>query len=323
MNNASTDNPVSTPELTPDLKPERAPDSTTCFTPDITAVISGLFVYPIKSCAGVEVKEALLLDTGLEFDRAWMVVDENGEFLTQRELPRMALIRPQLKYFEMVLRAPGMLALHIKLDEVESPCRVTIWDDQVPAFDMGAVAAQWFTDFLGQTARLVRFDPSHKRLSSRQWTGELDGFNQFSDGYPVLVVSQASLDQFNDKLIAVGSAAVDMARFRPNIVVDNHAGSNRLLPHDEDRLELLHITTDQGTVQIKLVKPCARCPIPNIDPLTALSEHTVGDMLQTYRQDARLGGAPTFGTNAIVLGTTDHLLKVGQPVAASYGFGDV
>ena len=293
------------------------------FTPDISAVVSRLFVYPIKSCAGVEVKEALLLDTGLEFDRAWMVVNAEGEFLTQRELPRMALIKPELKYYEMVLRAPGMLALHIKLDEVEAPCRVTVWDDEVPAFDMGPIAAQWFTDFLGQTARLVRFDPAHKRLSSRQWTGELEGLNQFSDGYPVLVLSEASLEQFNAKLTAAGRATVGMERFRPNIVVGNQVGSDPLLPHDEDRLALLQVTTDQGMVQIKMVKPCARCPIPNIDPLTALSEHTVGDMLQTYRQDARLDGAPTFGMNAIVLGNTDYLLKVGQSVAANYGFGDV
>ena len=329
MNNASTDNPVSTPELTPDLKPElkpeRVPDSTTRFTPDITAVISRLFVYPIKSCAGVEVKEALLLDTGLEFDRAWMVVDENGEFLTQRELPRMALVKPQLKYFEMVLRAPGMLALHIKLDEVESPCRVTVWDDEVPAFDMGPVAAQWFTDFLGQTARLVRFDPAHKRFSSRQWTGDADGLNQFSDGYPLLVISEASLKQFNDKLVAADSAAVGMERFRPSIVLGcntaRDTGANELLPHDEDRFELIQIATDQGTARIKPVKSCARCPIPNIDPLTALSDPAVGDLLQSYRKDARVGGAPTFGMNAIVLGTTDHLLKVGQSVQASYSFG--
>ena len=313
MNNPSTDILVSTPD----------------FIPDITAVISRLFVYPIKSCAGVEVKEALLLDTGLEFDRAWMVVNANGEFLTQRELPRMALVKPQLKYFEMVLRAPGMLALHIKLDEVESPCRVTVWDDEVPAFDMGPVAAQWFTDFLGQTARLVRFDPEHKRFSSRQWTGDADGLNQFSDGYPLLVISEASLKQFNDKLVAAGSAAVGMERFRPNIVFGSSegqdgkafaSGGNELLPHDEDRFELLQIATDQGTAQIKPVKPCARCPMPDIDPLTALSAHTVGDMLQNYRQDARVGGSPSFGMNAIVLGSTDHLLKVGQSVAASYSF---
>ena len=247
--------------------------STPDFTPDITAVISRLFVYPIKSCAVVEVKEAILLDTGLEFDRAWMVVDASGEFLTQRELPRMALIKPHLKHFEMVLRAPGMLALHIQLDEVEAPCRVTVWDDEVPAYDMGPVAAQWFTDFLGQTARLVRFDPTHKRLSSREWTGDADGMNQFSDGFPLLVISEASLSQFNDKLLAAGHAAVGMERFRPNIVLGHNAshadnfGGNQLLPHDEDRLELLQIATDQGTAQIKPVKPCLRCPIPNIDPL--------------------------------------------------------
>ena len=306
--------------------PAKAPNTTPGITPDITAVISRLFVYPVKSCAGVEVKEALLLDTGLEFDRAWMVVNAHGEFLTQRELPRMALVKPQLKHFEMVLRAPGMLALHIKLDEVEAPCRVTLWDDEMPAFDMGPVAAQWFTDFLGQPARLVRFAPTHRRLSSHLWTGDADGLNQFSDGYALLVISEASLNQFNDKLRAAGSAAVSMERFRPNIVLGNNAGDaidgggNELLPHDEDRLALLQIETPEGPVQIKPVKPCPRCPIPNIDPLTALSEHTVGDMLQTYRQDARLKGAPAFGMNAIIPGNTERLLKAGQSVQGSYGF---
>jgi uncharacterized protein YcbX len=107
---------------------------------DLSAVISRLYVYPVKSCAGVQVQEALLTETGLEFDRAWMVVDAQGEFLTQRELPRMALIKPQLKHYEMVLRAPGMLALHIALDAVEAPVLVRVWDDEVPAFDMGAIA---------------------------------------------------------------------------------------------------------------------------------------------------------------------------------------
>ncbi len=321
MNNASTAIPTSTPDP--------IPESIADFTPAITAMITRLFVYPVKSCAGVEVKEALLLDTGLEFDRAWMVVNARGEFLTQRELPRMALIKPQLKHFEMVLRAPGMLALHIKLDEVEAPCSVSLWGDEVPAYDMGPIAAQWFTDFLGQAARLVRFDPAHKRLSSRQWTGDLDGLNQFSDGYPVLVISEASLRQFNDKLAAAGHASVGMERFRPNIVFghsagpDASAGGDEMLPHDEDRLELLQVTTDQGMAQIKPVKPCARCPIPNVDPLTALSAHTVGDMLQAYRQDARVGGAPSFGMNAIVLGSTGHLLKVGQSVQGNYCFDQI
>src|SRR5580765_5418178 len=97
---------------------------------DLQATIARLFVYPVKSCAGVELPEALLTETGLEFDRAWMVVDAHGEFVTQRELPRMALIRPQMKHLEMVLRAPGMLALHVAFDRVEAPVRVKVWNDE-------------------------------------------------------------------------------------------------------------------------------------------------------------------------------------------------
>ena len=106
------------------------------------ARLAQLFVYPVKSCAGVAVTEAELLDTGFDLDRAWMVVDERGQFVTQRELPRMALIRPQIKHLEVVLRAPGMLALHLGINEVDSPARVTVWKDTVDAWDMGGVAAQ-------------------------------------------------------------------------------------------------------------------------------------------------------------------------------------
>ena len=185
---------------------------------------------------------------------------------------------------------------------------------------MGRIAAQWFTDFLGMTARLVRFDPEGKRLSSLQWTNGIESPNQFSDGYALLVISEASLDQFNDKLVARGHAAVGMDRFRPNIVLGHPAQGDKLLPHDEDRLDLLHIATAQGEVQLKPVKPCPRCPIPNIDPATAHSSPEVGDLLQAYRQDARVNGAVTFGMNAIVLTGVEHLLKVGQPVGANYRF---
>jgi uncharacterized protein len=287
---------------------------------DLHGVISQLIVYPVKSCAGVPVQEALLLDTGLEFDRAWMVVDQRGEFLTQRELPRMALIQPQLKYHEMILRAPGMLALHVKLAEVEAPVRVRVWDDDVAAYDMGKVAAQWFTDFLGRAARLVRFDPEHKRASSLKWTGGIEALNQFSDGFPVLVISEASLRQFNEKMTARGSAAVGMARFRPNIVLGDAIDVAGLAPHDEDRLDGLHIATGEGVARLKPVKPCPRCPIPNVDPATGTSSPEVGDLLQTYRQDARVNGAVTFGMNAIVIDGIDHLLKVGQAVKANYSF---
>src|SRR3954470_14568086 len=138
--------------------------------PEVTARIARLFVYPVKSCAGVELQEALLTETGLDLDRAWMVVDADGEFASQRELPRMALIRTQLKHSEVVLRAPGMLALHLAIEAVEGRARVRVWDDEVEAYDMGDVAAQWFSDFLGGTYRLARFDPEARRLSDLQWT---------------------------------------------------------------------------------------------------------------------------------------------------------
>jgi uncharacterized protein YcbX len=292
---------------------------------DITAQIARLFIYPVKSCAGIELKEAVLIDTGLDLDRAWMVVDADGEFVSQRERPRMALIKPQLKTSELVLRAPGMLALHVMIEAVEGPATVKVWDDVVPAYDMGDVAAQWFTDFLSLTEaglpasnakkyRMVRFDPDFKRLSSLKWTGGVEAPNQFADGFPVLVASTASIDALNVKLVAAGHAPVGIERFRPNIVL---AG---LDPHDEDRLLTYQIATDTGTVVLKPVKPCARCPIPNIDPASAQSSPEVGDMLQSYRQDARVNGAVTFGMNAIVMGGMDSTLRVGQAVSGEFNF---
>ena len=282
--------------------------------PEVTARIARLFVYPVKSCAGVEVREALLTETGLDLDRAWMVVDEAGEFVTQRELPRMALVRPQLKLNEVILRAPGMLALHLKIDTVEEPLRVRVWDDEVPAYDMGAVASQWFSDFLGRKLRLVRFDPEHQRLSNRQWTGGAEALNQFSDGYPLLLASTASLDMLNEKLASQGKPPVGIERFRPNIVLEG------LEAHDEDRLELLRIATGEGEVQLRPVKPCPRCPIPNIDPATGESDPVVTDTLQGYRRNQQLGGAVTFGMNAIVVDGFDRTLRVGQELTASWNF---
>ena len=281
---------------------------------DLAGTIARLFIHPIKSCAGIEVRQALLTETGLDLDRAWMVVDADGVFLTQRDLPRMALIRPQLRSDDLVLRAPGMLALHVSLDRVEQPATVRVWDDTVPAWDMGALAAQWFTDFLGRPCRLVRFDPGHRRLSSLKWTDGVEAPNQFADGFPVLVASQASLDGLNERLRAAGHAAVGMERLRPNLVIDG------IEAHDEDRIDELHILASEGAARLRHVKPCARCPIPDIDPATAESGTAVGDTLRRYRQDPRVGGGITFGMNAIVRGGAGLLLRVGQPVAANLKF---
>lgn len=273
------------------------------------ARISRLFVYPVKSCGGVEVREAVLTETGLDLDRAWMVVDAQGRFVTQRQLPRMALVRPQIRHSEIVLRAPGMLALHLSIDSAEEPVKVRVWDDEVAAYDMGAVAAQWFTDFLGQPLRLVRFDPDERRLSKISWTGGAEALNQFSDGFPLLVLGEAALDELNERLAAAGHEPVGIERFRPNIVLGG------LPAHEEDRLPQVTIAAGEP-VELRLVKPCGRCPIPNIDPSTGeVAPHVLATLLQ-YRRNELIAGKAAFGMNAIVVRGFDQTLRVGQQVAA-------
>ena len=299
---------------------------------DVKAKIAQLFIYPIKSCGAIELKEAVLTDTGLDLDRAWMVVDENGVFLTQREEPRMALIQPSLVYAgtslaELVLYASGMAALHLPLTagylSEAHAIKVRVWDDQVPAFDMGDAAGKWLTEFLGNSLgplRLVRFDDNHHRPSNAKWTQGLPSRNQFSDGFPVLVASTASLDELNARLQAKGEAAVDMRRFRANVVLGQDAQSHPLNAHDEDRIGTLTCHTEHEPVQLTPVKPCPRCPIPNIDPDTGMSTPAVSDALQAYRQDPRVNGAITFGMNAIALEGVGQTLRQGQRVSASWLF---
>lgn len=299
------------------------------FQPDmpVSGAIARLFIYPVKSCAGVEVEQALLTESGLDLDRAWMVVDSDGMFVTQREEPRMALIRPQIKTEELVLRAPGMLALHLTIDAVEAPTTVTVWQDTLAAWDMGAIAAQWLTDFLGRPCRLARFDPDVERVADSAWTSGAKVLHQFADGFPLLVLSEASLEGLNERLASAGHASAQIERFRPNVVVSGMAA------HDEDRIDSLWIRgEDEGKsesdmppdinrdVHLQHVKPCARCAIPDIDPTNAAASHSVSDTLQVYRQDRRLGGAVTFGMNAIVRGGTGHMLRVGQLVKANWRF---
>ena len=276
--------------------------------------IASVNLHPIKSCGGIAVTEALLIETGLELDRAWMVVDDKGDMITQRERPRLALVKPTLRADDMVLRAPGMLALHIALDAVEGATRARVWDDEVKAYDMGALAAQWFTDFIGQAARLVRFDPEQKRLSDKAWTGDVDAENAFGDGFPLLVTSTASLNELNQRLAAKGLAPVTMERFRANLVLDG------LQAGDEDLLDEITIDAEGGPVRLKLVKPCARCSIPNVDPATAECGHEPGDTLSTYRADARVQGGITFGMNAIILEGIERVLRPGLAAQASWKF---
>lgn len=310
----------------------------------LQATIAQLWVYPIKSCAGILREQAELTDTGLAWDRVFMVVDAANEMVTQRDLPRMALIQPELDgspdVMQMTVRAVGMpdlvlpLALPADVGRVQAPVlevamarmKVRVWGDEVPAFDMGDEASRWLTEFLDTAAqasfgalRLVRFDTTHAREASRTWTQEHTALNQFSDGFPILVTSTASLDELNRRLLAQGKPPVDMRRFRANVVLSGTEA------HDEDRVLQLQIATAlsnsaHNDVVLKLVKPCPRCPIPNIDPDTAHTNPVVGDTLQGYRQDPRLDGKITFGMNAMALQGVGQVLRVGQRVTGDWVF---
>lgn len=267
--------------------------------------IGALNLYPIKGCRGVALRAARLAATGLEHeeigDREWVVVDEHGEFLSQRELPRMALVETRLTGSSMLLKAPGMLQLEVPYESEGDVIEVRVWDDTVSAVTQGEVADAWFTNFLGRPARLMRFDPEGRRLSRRRYTGEIDAPYKFADAFALLVTGQASLDDFNSRLAAQGHAAIAMERFRPNLVLDG------LPAFEEDYVRTLRI---DGAL-LRAVKPCARCTVPGVDPATGEASSVVPDLLATYR---RREGGVMFGVNAIVAAGAGAWLAVGDEV---------
>jgi uncharacterized protein YcbX len=273
-------------------------------TPPRSASIAALHVYPIKSAGGIELECAALTHAGIAHDRRWMLVRPNGAFLTQRELPRLALLRPSVSETELRLQAPGLPDISLPLAQLGEPRRVTVWGHSCDAYDEGEGAAEWLEQFLGCPCRLVRFDPAHRRLSDREWTGEVEAENRFSDGFPVLAISNASLLDLNARL----SQPIPMNRFRPNIVLDG------LDAFDEDRLE--ELSTED--IRLRIVKPCTRCIITTTNQATGSRE---GDeplrTLKSYRYSSALRGV-CFGQNLIVVSGVGAQLRRGQTLHLSW-----
>jgi uncharacterized protein len=264
--------------------------------------LSAIHSYPVKSCRGTAHDSALLTSAGLAHDREWMFVTPGGRFITQRDEPRLARVDASIHDGALRLSADGAGDVAVPL-ELGGPCvPVTVWGDDCRGIDQGSEPAAWISALLGREARLVRFDHATVRPSDPAWTGDLEAPNRFSDGFPLLVVSRASLEDLNSRL----GVAVPMDRFRANLVLDG------LPPFGEDAVRELV----SGDVRLRIVKPCTRCVVTTTDQR---SGERMGDeplsTLKAYRWNAALRGV-AFGQNAIVVAGAGQSLRRGQAFAA-------
>jgi uncharacterized protein YcbX len=265
--------------------------------------LSGIFVYPVKSLRGCAVTTAEVDPLGLVGDRRFMVVTEDGRFLSQRTLPRMALISTALSADQLTLSASGVGAITVpRVSDPEAPNRlVSVWkSDGLQADDCGADAAHWLSSFLGVQCRLVRAGTAfHRPVRKVTSSPPLDPapIVGFADAFPFLIVSEASLADLNDRLAAKGESPLPMDRFRPNLVV---AGCPAYAEGTWPRFQL-------GNVVFRGAGPCARCAITTTDQLTAERGSEPLRTLATYRRAAADPSDVNFGQNLIAESRTGEL----------------
>ena len=251
----------------------------------MSIILSSLSYYPIKACRGTEIESSQVERMGLQHDRRMMVTTPKGEFLTQRDHPRLALVTPTLKNGTLELSAPDFDSVRINIQTTGTSQPVNIWKSRdVPAIDQGEEAAQWFSDWLGVSVRLVHIAGGFKRTINEKYAINADDHTGFADGYPILLTSEESLADLNSRL----ETPVPMNRFRPNIVVKGCE------PFAEDAWNRIRI----GDVILGIVKPCARCEVTTIDKVSLERSREPLKTLGKYRKHA-LGAI--FGQNVILL----------------------
>lgn len=247
----------------------------------MNASLAAIHVYPVKSCAAQDPQQAWVEPRGLAGDRRWMVVDAAGKFVTARKHPRMVLIRAEPAAGQLQLSAPGMPALQLHVGEADTRVSVQVWDSAVVAASATAVADAWISDYLGFPARFVHMDADCRRAIDGTYARSGEEVS-FADGFPLLLISQAALDGLNERL----SRAVEMRRFRPNLVVTG------TLAHAEDGWRSIRI----GEVVFDLPKACVRCVLTTVDPDRGEFDPS-GEPLRTLLTYRRGEKGVTFGQN--------------------------
>jgi uncharacterized protein len=288
---------------------------TNAVSPD-DVTVTGLFSYPVKSCAAISQQSAVIDVTGLMHDREWMLVDTRhspARFVTQREHPRLATVCVAVdERGALTLSASGAASICVERPSAtHGLMRVKVWGSDVFANDAGDAAAQWFTLHLGAAhshMRLVCFHRAHPRHCNAKYAGDSGAHTYFADGYPVLIATQSSLDDLNHRMQRSGAPPLPMNRFRPNVVLSG------LPAWDEDHIAALEI----GECVLQLVKPCVRCEITTTDQTSGsrLSEEPL-NTLARFRNNPDFGGV-TFGWNAVV--STAGAVRAGDIARVDYRF---
>lgn len=258
--------------------------------------VSALYVYPIKSCAAIAVSSARVERRGLQYDRRYMLVDGNGRFLTQRQLPKMALLGTAIDGEELQVSRPDgdMLRLPL-LPSFETTTHVKVWRSELDASVADERVNSWFSDFLERSVRLVYMtEHQHRRVSGKRATQAADEVS-FADGAPILLIGEGSLDALNSRL----REPVSMLRFRPNIVVGTPEA------FIEDRWRHIRI----GASDLEVAWSCARCTMTAVDPKSGIAD-AQGEPLRTLREFRREGAGIMFGQNVLTRGS--GMLSVGD-----------
>jgi hypothetical protein len=247
-------------------------------------VLSSINIFPLKSASGLSPGYANLVDRGMEHDRRWMLVDTDGKFVTQRQIPRMSLITTHIEGNELILNFPGHVAFRCNLfPQSTGSMSVRVWDDALDAARPYPAADHWLSEALETQVHLVYMtDESHRQVDLKY--ARNGDITSFSDGFPLLLISQASLDDLNNRL----ASPVPMLRFRPNLVV---AGCEA---YAEDIWKRIRI----ADIEFEVVKPCSRCVIPTIDTTTGLKAADT-EPLRTLSSYRRRDGKVFFGQNLI------------------------
>ncbi|MGV6816618.1 MAG: MOSC domain-containing protein [Thiotrichales bacterium] len=243
--------------------------------------LSEIWIYPVKSLRGLSLYESALDARGLRHDRHWMIVDDQGQFLTQRQLPRMCLLGTALDARSLYIFSSPEQQIQIPLSADAGRMNVKVWNDTVEAVRCGDAYDRWLGDFLGVSCHLVRF-PDHARRQVDPKYAKPADLTGFSDGFPLLLISQSSLDELNNRL----NANLPMNRFRPNLVV---TGTTAFA---EDQWNVIQV----GDLTMRVVKPCSRCIITTINPDTAEKSPEPLQTLASYRNQ---GNQVMFGQNVI------------------------